>query len=155
VTGRGDDQRAPGAPKAAQAQALEALAAFAPVFADPDTVFGSWVTVQPADGEASRLPFVELTDLAARFLRTCAEHGWVRADTDWAAWSATPEAARLRDDPGALGGASSDDLADLLTALVRGDLFDDGRLLWAFESGLLRRITERAAVLARAGDIRV
>jgi hypothetical protein len=133
-------------------EALEALAAFAPLFADPAETFGSWAKLERVEGEPARLPYVELTELAERFLRTCAEHGWVRPDIDWPRWSATPEAQRLRDDPSALAAATSDDLAHLLTTLVRGDRFDDGRLLWAFESGLLRRIAERAAQLARAHD---
>ncbi len=132
--------------------ALEALAAFAPVFADPACRFGSWARVDPRDeGEPIRMPYVELTEIAARFLRTCAEHDWVRPGIDWPAWAVTPEAQRLRRDPAALAAATTDELAHLLTALVRGDRFYEGQLLDAFESGLLRRIAERAAVLAEAG----
>lgn len=132
--------------------ALVALAAFAQVFADPECRFGSWGRVDPRDeGEPIRMPYVELTETAERFLRTCAEHDWVRPDIDWPAWAITPEAGRLRTDPAALAAATSDDLAHLLTALVRGDRFYEGQLLDAFESGLLRRIVERAAVLAGAG----
>lgn len=132
--------------------ALEALAAFAPMFADPAASFGSWARVDPREeGEPIRMPYVELTETAARFLRTCAEYDWVRPDIDWPTWAVTPEAQRLRRDPTALAVATSDDLAHVLTVLVRGDRFYEGQLLDAFESGLLRRIAERAAVLAEAG----
>jgi hypothetical protein len=42
-------------------------------------------------------------------------------------------------------GADRADLAHLLTALVKFDRFDEGQLRDAFESGLLRRVAERAA----------
>ena len=127
---------------------LEALAAFSPIFADPDIRFGTWTSPDPVDDESIRLSYVALTEVAERFLLTCAEHEWIHPDIDWAAWSGTPEARRLRDDPHALASATRDDLAHLLTALVKGDRFDEGQLLDAFESGLLRRIAERAAKLA-------
>jgi hypothetical protein len=132
--------------------ALEALAAFAPVFADPDCRFATWSDAgSTADPDSIRLSYVELTEVAERFLVACAEHGWVSPEIDWATWTATPEARRLRDDPDALASATSDDLAHLLTALVRGDRFYEGQLLDAFESGLLRRIAEQAARLAEDG----
>jgi hypothetical protein len=132
--------------------ALEVLADFAPVFADPDCRFATWSDAGTVvDPESIRLSYVELTDVAARFLQTCAEQGWVRPDIDWRAWRGTPDARRLHDDPAALAAATSDDLAHLLTALVRGDRFDEGELLDAFESGLLLRIAERAARLAAEG----
>jgi hypothetical protein len=43
--------------------------------------------------------------------------------------------------------ASPDDLARLLTAIVRSDRFVEGSLVGAFESGLLTRIAQRAAAL--------
>ena len=127
---------------------LEALAAFGATLADPDVRVGTWTSPDPVDDESIRLSYVALTEVAERFLLTCAEHHWIRPDIDWAAWSGTPEARRLRDDPRALASATSDDLAHLLTALVKGDRFDEGQLLDAFESGLLRRVAELAAELA-------
>jgi hypothetical protein len=139
-------------PKGPDQAALEALAAFAPVFADPDCRFGDWSDAESlADAESIRLPYVELSEVAERFLRTCAEHGWISPDVDWPAWAVTPEARRLREDPAALATATSDDLVHLLTALVRGDRFYEGQLMDAFEKGLLLRIAERAAGLAAEG----
>lgn len=135
--------------------ALEALAAFAPVFADPACRFGSWYVEEPRQpGEPVQMPYVELTETAEWFLRTCAEYGWVRPGIDWTTWALSPEAQRFRTDPDALGDATSDDLAHLLTTLVRGDRFYEGQLLEAFESGLLRRIAERAEQLAAPGRCR-
>jgi Family of unknown function (DUF6508) len=131
--------------------ALEALAAFEPEFADPDVTFGTWSSADSIEDDGPlRLPYVELSEVAARFLRTCAENDWIRPDFDWPDWVGTPEARRLREDPDALAAATADDLAHLLTALVRGDRFYEGQLLGAFESGLLQRIVERAARLVEA-----
>jgi hypothetical protein len=114
-------------------RALEALAAWEPRFADAAFEFGRWF---------------RLTDDAQRFVQDCYEHGWIRGDFDWSAWATTSEAQLLRDDPSALASASPDDLGRLLTVVVRGDRFSQGELLAAWDSGLLRRIVERAAKLA-------
>ena len=57
---------------------------------------------------------------------------------------------RTLGDPTRVASASADDLARLLTTLVRGDRFADGTLAHAHESGLLRAIARRAEVLLRA-----
>ena len=46
--------------------------------------------------------------------------------------------------------ATADDLARLLTAIVRSDRFSEGSINGAFESGLLARIARRAATLLAA-----
>jgi hypothetical protein len=118
-------------------QALQALAAWQPRFADPGFEFGRWF---------------RLTEGAQRFVQDCSDHGWIRGDLDWGTWAATPEAQRLRDDPAAIATADADDLAKLLTVAVRADRFSEGELLGAWESGLLRRIVDRAATLAAAAE---
>ena len=55
----------------------------------------------------------------------------------------------LQDDARALAQATPEQLARLLTVCVREDRFCEGALESAFESGLLTRILERAAVLLR------
>jgi hypothetical protein len=117
----------------ADRQALEALAAWAPRFAEPGFEFARWFRLTPD---------------AQRFVQDCSNHGWIRGDLDWGTWSGTSEAARLRDDPAALATASPEDQARLLTAVVRADRFSGGELAAAWESGLLIRIVQRAAVLA-------
>jgi hypothetical protein len=49
-----------------------------------------------------------------------------------------------------LAGASDDDLADVLTTLIRGERFDDGGLARAFDEGLILRIVMRAECLLAA-----
>jgi hypothetical protein len=53
----------------------------------------------------------------------------------------------LRDDPNALKNATPEQLAKLLTVLIRQERFCDGVLNSAFKSGLLTGILERVAVL--------
>jgi uncharacterized protein DUF6508 len=60
--------------------------------------------------------------------------------------------------PGAEGSARGarerdrDQLAWLLTAIIRSDRFVEGSIAGAFESGLLARIARRAAVLLAEGS---
>jgi hypothetical protein len=61
--------------------------------------------------------------------------------------SGSKDAMRLRDDPKALAAASAEQLAKLLTVLIRQDRFVEGALNGAFEAGLLTGIVRRAAGL--------
>jgi hypothetical protein len=63
------------------------------------------------------------------------------------AWIATPEVAALLE-PDGLRNASADQIANLLTALVRRNRFVEGALEGAFESGLILAILERAKELS-------
>jgi len=58
-------------------------------------------------------------------------------------WMGTPAAQELRDDPGRVETASLLELAQLLTAIHRGDRFMEGNIAGAFESGLIVRIVRR------------
>jgi Family of unknown function (DUF6508) len=62
-------------------------------------------------------------------------------------WLGTEEGQALRDRPEAVAQATTEQLAMLLTAIVRSDRFVEGSIAGAFESNLLARIARRAAVL--------
>lgn len=130
---------------------LERLAGFAVVFEAPGFEPGEHVVPASEPGvwsisDTSYHPEVD------RFVALAYEDGWVRADFDWGAWSATAEARTLRDDPVALASATPDQLAKLITVLVRQERFSEGALLAAFEVGLVLGIVRRAGDLARTGD---
>ena len=72
---------------------------------------------------------------------------WVVAGFDWRTWLARDEGRALRDDPDAVATATSDQLARLVTAIVRSDRFVEGSIAGAFESGLLARVSRRAQAL--------
>jgi hypothetical protein len=92
------------------------------------------------------LPHSVLSPEAENFVRAAYQHGWVLGlEFDWGQWMVTQEAERLRDGPKALCTATPEQLAELLTVLIRQDRFVEGALQSAFETGLLTRILERAA----------
>jgi hypothetical protein len=123
-----------------------ALAELVPVLAAPGADFGHWETPGPVDG-VYRMPYFEFGPTAAAFRAALGRGGWIVVGFDWMSWLQTEAGQALRDDPEALAVANADDVAKLLTAIVRSDRFVEGSLVGAFESGLLSRIARRAAVL--------
>lgn len=109
------------------------------------TTFGTWVASRQTKPGVWTMPYVEYGELEREFRAAAA--GWVRADIDWRTWGETDDALALRRDPARLTRATPEELAHLLTTIVRGDRFNEGLLLDAFESGLLARICHRAAGL--------
>jgi Family of unknown function (DUF6508) len=105
------------------------------------------VVNDPRTGELI-MPSYSFSSEADEFIRTCYDCGWIRTDFDWITWINTPEAIKLRNSPDAVEQATPDQIAKLLTALVRQERFSDGTLASAFNSGLLRAILRRAAALA-------
>jgi hypothetical protein len=95
------------------------------------------------------LPYFSLSDVAGSFEQRAYDLGWALMDFDWGTWKQTPEAISLRDDAGALDRATPEQLARLLTVCIRQDRFCEGALEAAFQSGLLTRILELAAVILR------
>jgi hypothetical protein len=81
-------------------------------------------------------------------MRSCGvsgESGWSRP-FDWMAWLKTPRGEELRE-PAAVATAAPEELANLLTAIVRSERFSEGSLEGAHESGLLLAIARRASGL--------
>ena len=66
---------------------------------------------------------------------------------DWMTWLQTSHGVALSSAPAAIAGASSTDLARLVTAIVRGDRFVEGNLAGAIESGVVTAICRRAVAL--------
>jgi hypothetical protein len=129
--------------------ALESLARFLDRFSDPRFRAGEWITPKSNrenDG-AFVMPYIRLDDTASDFIAAAYDNGWVDRELDWPVWKASPEAARLRDDPGAVATAEPQALSRLLTVCIRQDKFVEGALLTAFDSGLILRIVQRAAAL--------
>ena len=126
------------------ADRLRALAELVPVLEAPDADFGHWET------PPGTLGYFELGRAGEAFRSAVGRGGWVIAGCDWRAWLETPEGTALRERPEATAEASMEQLARLLTAIVRSDRFVEGSMEGAFESGLLARIAHRAAVLLAA-----
>jgi hypothetical protein len=89
-----------------------------------------------------------LSEPAHRFYRAVYELGWILTDFDWPRWMSGEEAQRLTHDAEAVDAASPEQLARLLTAMVRSDRFCEGALAGCHESGLIIRILRRVQALA-------
>ena len=126
---------------------VEALAAALPIVEAPDFEAGRWHDSEKRDGVWS-MPWYELSPAAEAFLRAVAESGLMLNGFDWPSWTKTPEAKALHGDRAALAQATPDQLAMLLTALIRQDRFNEGALGDSFESGIMTAIARRAKVLA-------
>jgi len=126
---------------------LAGLAAFLPLFQEPDFSFGEWSKCEETEPGVLTMPFFSLSDIASSFEQSAYNLGWVCMDFNWVKWMQTAEAIRLRDDSEALAKATPDQLAHLLTILIRQDRFCEGSLASAYDSGLLTGILRRAAAL--------
>lgn len=128
------------------ADRLRALADLVPILEAPDADFGHWEAPPPVDG-VHHMPYYDFGPAAEAWRGAVGRGGWVITGFDWRSWLETDEGRGLRDRPEALAGASPNELARLLTAIVRSDRFVEGSIEGAFESGLLARIARRAAAL--------
>jgi hypothetical protein len=129
---------------------LRQLAAHAQAMTAAGFRFGHWHDSRELDDGSFSMPWFERGPEADRFVRDAAALGFVRP-FDWVAWIATPEAASLLE-PDGVRSASVEQIANLLTALVRRDRFVEGALESAFDSGLILAILERAGQLSRGDE---
>jgi hypothetical protein len=137
-----NDQQSP-----LQKYRLHALSVFLQYFDKPDFEFGNWDVPSPDEPDAVSMPYYSLSEVALSFQKTAYENGWVLPDFDWPSWIKTPEAKELRDKPESLARATKEQLAFLLTFIIRQDRFCEGTLASAFDSGLLSNIIRRASAL--------
>ena len=122
-------------------EGLDSLAALLSKFETPGFVFGRMVVPEHS------LPHFNFSPTASAFVHACYDGGWVHS-FDWPEWIESAEYSRLREDPAVLERATPEQLAKLITALVRGERFCDGVPNEAFEAGLPAGICRRAAALA-------
>jgi Family of unknown function (DUF6508) len=130
---------------AALRERLHQLAAFLPEFEKPGFEFGHWVMPPALEPGVIISPYFAHGPVADSLHRTCYDMGWVLQRFDWPAWMNTTEAVQLRDNPSVLERATPEQLARLLTVLIRQDRFVEGALAAAYKDGLLVRILRRAS----------
>jgi hypothetical protein len=131
---------------------LKQLAAFAPIFRDSRFCFGEW---QPMTGKGTlseplTTPWFKFSEVADRFIQMLYDARWVNPDFDWPKWYDSPEWQKLYGHPEAIVTADAEQLAKLLTTLVRQDRFCEGTLAKAYEDKILLAIVERAESLLAA-----
>jgi len=112
---------------------LHALAAWEPVFGAPGF----------SPGRFARGPSPDVV----RFAQEMADLGW-STHPDYGPWSQTDRGQALLEDDARIPGATADELALLLTTIVRADRFNGGVLDAAFRRGTILAIARRARVLA-------
>lgn len=123
------------------------LDAFASVAEDPGR-FGTWRGGE-VQGGMTHMPWFELSDDAAAFQLALYDRGWVRPSIPWMAWADSPRGQELLYEPRALARASEDEVAAVLTTLVRADHFGEGNLQGGVERGVVAAALRRIRELAR------
>lgn len=134
-------------------EALRTLAAWAPALERSDFRVGEWHGGSPDANGVIQMPFMELSAEAERFVADMYRVGLVH-DLDWGTWLGTERGRRLSTDGATIASASADELAALLTAIIRSERFGDGQIEGAHERGLLQAAARRAAALIESGAVR-
>ena len=125
---------------------LQSLADFWSVFDNPKFVYETQDEVKEKKGVIT-MPSSSLSPEAKAFNRMIYQEGWILDGFDWPEWAQTDEFKDLFSKPESLAKASADQLAKLLTALVRKERFCEGTMASASAEGVLVSITQRAGML--------
>ena len=125
---------------------LQSLADFWSVFDNPKFVYETQDEVKEKKGVIT-MPSSSLSPEAKASNRMIYQEGWILDGFDWPEWAQTDEFKDLFSKPEALAKASVDQLAMLLTALLRKERFCEGTMASACSDGLLAGITQRAGML--------
>lgn len=91
--------------------------------------------------------YIQHPPIVSEFIKLAYEDNWVRHDFDWPKWIRTTEAQSLVNDTKTIEQATTEQLAHLLTAIIRQDRFVDNAVMHAFNSGLLLRVLQRIRTL--------
>ena len=126
---------------------LQALANFWPVFANPKFVYETEDKHEKRADGVLVMPSSTLSSEAYAFHKMVYREGWILREFDWPEWAGTDEFNNLFGKKGAVAKASVQQLAQLLTTLVRKERFCSGTMASACSDGLLARITQRASIL--------
>jgi hypothetical protein len=120
---------------------LRQLAAFAPRLRARQATFGEWRGGDPvaAAERCNSAPWFAQSELGEQLVDMLYRSGWVLEGFDWALWAETKQGKALLSDPAAIAVADSEQLAKLLTALVRGNRLSEGTLAKAFDGCLCRK----------------
>jgi hypothetical protein len=135
--------------------ALRCLADWLPVLEAPGFSPGTWRGGDRDARGVMQMPWFEYDERIGRWPGACVGDGVIVMGFDWMRWLQTPQGVAYSSGPAplqAIAGASSADLARLVTAIVRGDRFTEGNIAGAIESGIVAAICRRAAVLLEAGE---
>ena len=125
---------------------LQALADFWPVFANSKFVYETEDEHEKRADGVLVMPSSTLSSKAYAFHMMVYREGWILKEFDWLEWARTDEFNNLFSKKGAVAKASVQQLAQLLTTLVRKERFCSGTMACAYSDGLLTGITQRASM---------
>lgn len=124
---------------------LTAMAALAPRLESGELSGGHWHPSEKLEDGSNTFPWFERGPALAEFAQAaspCVELGF-----NWPEWNRSEEARVLFTEPGAIEAASEQDLAHMVTTMLRQDRFVEGALASHFDEGIVQRVCRRAAVL--------
>jgi hypothetical protein len=127
-------------------EALAVLAGWADEIDTPGFAAGTWDGGTADASGVIHMPYVVYPDRVHAFTADLARAGLVHP-VDWMTWAGTPRGVALLRDPSAVAGATAEELALLLTTIVRSERFGDGEIEAAFERGVVQAAARRAQVL--------
>ncbi len=128
-------------------EALQAIAAFIPIFEAPDFQFAHNDSPLRQTGEkAFEIVGYHYDPQVYEFWEAAEQSGWLQ-HFDWVSWSTSEEATTLRYNPEAVRQATPEQLSRMLSMFTRMERFGDGAWLELWESGLLMRVLDRAQAL--------
>ena len=107
---------------------LKQLAAFAPAFRDPATVFGKWhgATGKGTPEGPMTMPWFEMSDVAARFCGVVNDFILNLDGYDWPRWVKSREGRQLTTNLNAIGAADGVCTGFSQTRSLRGRRFGEG-----------------------------
>jgi Family of unknown function (DUF6508) len=126
---------------------IDSITRFIPTFQKDGFEFSETVEPRQSDDGYWTMGAILYSDDALAFIKACYDNEWV-FPFDYATYAQTEEAQQLRDDPGKLAQATDEQLAKVLTIVIRKDRFCEGELDNAFQSGLIMGILKRAERIA-------
>jgi len=126
---------------------IDSVLAFLPEIEAADFSPGTWRGGKPDAAGVIQMPWFERSERLDALITAIASAGLVLPDFDWMTWLESPDGVDLQREPGRIERATERELAQLLTAIIRGDRFAEGNIAGALESGHLVRILRRLAVL--------
>ena len=130
---------------------LAALLPSANALLRTDFEFGRWSGGETVNG-VTQFHYFVFSDEASAFISAASEGNWVRPEINWSGPSERERYQRLRTKAGAIERADVQDIAHMLTTLIRGDRFNEGMLAKAFEEGVIHRILARVSEIAENGN---
>lgn len=129
------------------ADRLGALTDLLPEMERPGASWGEWSPTRRQPDGTLVMPWFDDSPLAGDFHTRAYRAGWVQRDFAWSVWDQGWDRLNGPDRDAFIAAAEPRTLANIITALVRSERFNEGALAGAFTSGVLTLIVRRMRAL--------